>query len=410
MKDYRFIPDLVAYAEGLDKVPVSKFQRINAVKAQGGEEIETIASDGTKETTNIASAGDYIVNNVSNPDNRWIIDAKTFEKKYQIDPENVGVYMPKGGPMMAARLDEAVSFVAPWGEKMYIDKGGYLLQDPGNSNDVYGISGPDFEATYRFDIDEIQQTVDTLELIDRFELAQNSKTSSAYLAVLAKEEAWRVRQEVARNRNTDIDTLKKLANDDRMEVSRDALNNPSLDVDTLLEITTGSFDENTYLACTVVASNPKAPAQVLESIAEQSVRMDDLVLKKMLAENPGTPEKVLMQDLANDDNVDVKRIVSRNRTFVDAVDRMTETINADKPSTARKLRYDPVSGFKVVYDNAKQLERKATLDLNNNSLFVHDLKDPRKVVGKFDFEKKVMIDLRKDISEQKKRLTIGPKR
>ena len=34
---------------------------------------------------------------------------------------------------------------------MNIDKGGYILQDPNNPNDAYGISGKDFDATYRFD-------------------------------------------------------------------------------------------------------------------------------------------------------------------------------------------------------------------------------------------------------------------
>lgn len=52
--------------------------------------------------------------------------------------------------MNAAQINEPISFTAPWGEKMNIDKGGYILQDPNNPNDIYGISGKDFDSTYRF--------------------------------------------------------------------------------------------------------------------------------------------------------------------------------------------------------------------------------------------------------------------
>ena len=52
--------------------------------------------------------------------------------------------------MNAAQINEPISFTAPWGEKMNVDKGGYILQDPNNPNDIYGISGKDFDSTYRF--------------------------------------------------------------------------------------------------------------------------------------------------------------------------------------------------------------------------------------------------------------------
>ena len=46
-----------------------------------------------------------------------------------------------------------------WGEKMNIDKGGYILQDPNNPNDAYGISGKDFDDTYRFDENRILRKI-----------------------------------------------------------------------------------------------------------------------------------------------------------------------------------------------------------------------------------------------------------
>ena len=137
----------------------SKFARINAVQARGGERINTVAGDGTQETTNVAKPGDFIVNNVGNPNNKWIIDAATFQKKYVPVQGQPGVFMPKGGPMMAGQINEPISFTAPWGEKMNIDKGGYIMQTPGSQTDIYGISGRDFDDTYRFDKLEEQKEI-----------------------------------------------------------------------------------------------------------------------------------------------------------------------------------------------------------------------------------------------------------
>lgn len=150
--------DYVA-SNGLQMRQASKFQRINARPAQEGERITTIASDGVGETRNVAEQGDWVVNNVSNPDNQWIIDGKTFAKKYVPVNGQQGVYMPKGGPMNAAQINEPISFTAPWGERMNIDKGGYILQDPNNPNDIYGISGKDFDSTYRFNENRILQNI-----------------------------------------------------------------------------------------------------------------------------------------------------------------------------------------------------------------------------------------------------------
>ena len=152
-EDFKNIDNLSDYIRqnNIQMRQASKFARINAVQAQGGERINTVASDGTQETTNVAKQGDWIVNNVSNPNNKWIIDPVTFAKKYQPDPSQQGVYMPKGGPMMAGQINEPISFNAPWGERMNIDRGGYLMQTPGSETDIYGISGQDFDNTYRFD-------------------------------------------------------------------------------------------------------------------------------------------------------------------------------------------------------------------------------------------------------------------
>ena len=78
--------------------------------------------------------------------------AKTFAKKYEEDPEQQGVYKPKGGPMMASNpLKRNTSFQAPWGGRMDMKAGSRILQDPNNPKDTYGIGGNEFDSTYKFD-------------------------------------------------------------------------------------------------------------------------------------------------------------------------------------------------------------------------------------------------------------------
>jgi len=160
-------------SNGLQMKPASKFQRVNAQSGKsyinqygkqngmdkrqigrmvrrGGAPLSTVAGDGTQETNNIVTKNHTVLNNVGNTANRWAAETPTFNRKYEQDPTRQGVYKPKGGPMNAAQINEPISFTAPWGERMNVDKGGYILQDPNNPNDIYGISGKDFDSTYKF--------------------------------------------------------------------------------------------------------------------------------------------------------------------------------------------------------------------------------------------------------------------
>lgn len=173
--DFKQVDNLGDYISqnGLQMRPASKFQRVHAQSGKsfinqygkgqgmdkrqigrmvrkGGAPLTTVAGDGTQETNNMVTRNHTVLNNVGNANNRWAAETPTFNRKYEQDPSAQGVYKPKGGPMNAAQINEPISFTAPWGEKMNIDKGGYILQDPNNPNDAYGISGKDFDSTYRF--------------------------------------------------------------------------------------------------------------------------------------------------------------------------------------------------------------------------------------------------------------------
>lgn len=173
--EFKQVDNLNDYIQqnNLQMKPASKFQRVNAQSGKsyinqygkqngmdkrqigrmvrkGGAPLSTVAGDGTQETNNMVTRNHTVLNNVGNTANRWAAETPTFKRKYEKDPSANGVYKPKGGPMNAAQINEPISFTAPWGERMNVDKGGYILQDPNNPNDAYGISGKDFDSTYRF--------------------------------------------------------------------------------------------------------------------------------------------------------------------------------------------------------------------------------------------------------------------
>lgn len=153
----RFIEDPSKFAQDLGQKKVSKFNRIQARPAQGRERLVTYKQDpsiaGTGED-NIETTNDFeggmVANNVNTPWQKYGIDQKTFDKKYEIDPENPSQYRPKGGPMYASKVHDNVAFPNPWGQgHMNVDSGGYMMQDPKNKRDTYGIQDTDFNGTYR---------------------------------------------------------------------------------------------------------------------------------------------------------------------------------------------------------------------------------------------------------------------
>ena len=135
-----------------------KFQRIEARQGTVGEQVQTILADGTVETEprevkldEKTNEPGWVVNNINGPE-QWIIEDSTFKKKYEQDPENPEVFKPKGGPMLAAQISEDITFAPPmWGGDIQnINAGGYLLMDPTNPEDVYGIGEEEFYNTYAF--------------------------------------------------------------------------------------------------------------------------------------------------------------------------------------------------------------------------------------------------------------------
>lgn len=125
----------------------AKTARITAREGVVGEEIVTKMADGHQETKNVVKEkGDMVATNPNGE--QYIIDAKTFAKKYEIDPANPKQYRPKGGAQEFLFLKEDVQFTAPWGEEMDIKAGGVLNISGRDSGDIYGIQRKEFNETY----------------------------------------------------------------------------------------------------------------------------------------------------------------------------------------------------------------------------------------------------------------------
>ena len=158
-----------AYAEAgiacgeLTPVVAVKFARVVARRGVVGEEVVSYSQNGivekvatvsedpeTKETgwvlTKLDENGEVIVDEFGHK-NEWIVDAKTFAKKYDLDEtKDGGVYKPKGGPQIFVPIVMDV-ILEQSGSEMKIEAGGWL--NITNPSDIYGISQRDFEDTYK---------------------------------------------------------------------------------------------------------------------------------------------------------------------------------------------------------------------------------------------------------------------
>ena len=147
------VEDIEQYVQEneFDWKPCFKFKNIQVRPAKPGEKVQTILADGTEETMpRVAEEGDFVVKNLAGPE-QWIMKPAVLAKKY-VETDKPGIFKPKGGPMLAAELQETIEFQPPmWGgDTQTIKAGGFLLMDPTNNKDIYGIGREEFFDTYKF--------------------------------------------------------------------------------------------------------------------------------------------------------------------------------------------------------------------------------------------------------------------
>ena len=132
---------------GIKQTPIS------AIRGTPGEEVITYTSGGFYETSNkvgvdpVTKLADWIVTQQTG-EKMIITDAKFNELYFKPNPsDKTNIWYPKGGKRGLIKLEEDVSFDAPWNEKQYVKKGGYLVVvDKGN---IYGIQKEEFEKSYK---------------------------------------------------------------------------------------------------------------------------------------------------------------------------------------------------------------------------------------------------------------------
>lgn len=136
-----------------------KFKEIEAMEAKGGEVIETITSDGL-ETRNTAKKGDYIVRNTTGAREMYILKRDKFNKRYEYKDKTDGewkMYRSVGrikGVRVGDELirdlevEDEFDFMAPWGERMIVKRGDYLVS-PLDYSEVYRIAEKEFFETYK---------------------------------------------------------------------------------------------------------------------------------------------------------------------------------------------------------------------------------------------------------------------
>ena len=113
--------------------------------AAAEEEVVTVTASGV-ETRNTAAAGDVIMSGPSGE--RYVVKAAKFGGLY--DGEVGEVVIPNQSPRMVKEYEgsESVVFVAPWGERMILSPGDWVVSDgPGA---FYRIAEQEFKETYNW--------------------------------------------------------------------------------------------------------------------------------------------------------------------------------------------------------------------------------------------------------------------
>lgn len=148
IKDIReYVLDI--YLNGAQIKCYAKYSPITAREGYyEGEVVKTKMKNGLDETENIVTLDKSINkldNVVTNPSQeKYVVGKQKFDKKYQYAIKNL--YFPKKVVQLFIKIDENISFTAPWGEEMNIEKGGYL--NITDKNDIYGVQEKEFKETY----------------------------------------------------------------------------------------------------------------------------------------------------------------------------------------------------------------------------------------------------------------------
>lgn len=123
------------------KVSKNPNLRVLVTPAVEGEELITEVN-GDKVTTNIARAGDMKVSRT--PKDCYFLGSNFFSLYEKTDQKDE--YKPRARPLTGLKVLKDITFLAPWGTRQNIRKGGFIIQD--SSGETWGVHEESFEASY----------------------------------------------------------------------------------------------------------------------------------------------------------------------------------------------------------------------------------------------------------------------
>jgi hypothetical protein len=126
-----------------------KFGLVYAKKATLGAQILTVI-DNIIETKNIAKENDVLIKGIKGE--LYLIDINKFKERYNVTSDisdEFKPFEPFGECFAFEYKGDELYFDAPWGEKMLLSKGDYLVTPNEKIPEVYRIERSAFNLTYK---------------------------------------------------------------------------------------------------------------------------------------------------------------------------------------------------------------------------------------------------------------------
>jgi hypothetical protein len=165
MKSIKEVQDMFIDARNNNNVAYyEKFAKVDARPAKAGEVVVTIVN-GKEETRSKAEAGDYVVRARSEDKQMYVVKSDKFSKRYKStggeqDEYGWREYQAVGDCYGFVYSGEEFSFEAPWGEKMIVEDGDYIVSiDLVDLSDIYRIEKDAMKETYKKTKDIVVEVV-----------------------------------------------------------------------------------------------------------------------------------------------------------------------------------------------------------------------------------------------------------
>ena len=154
MADFKKIENIRDYVEGVfwEGKKAQYFVKkafVEVREAKVGEEVVTYVMGRNyipvEETRQVVEEKDQFV--VKNPNGEvYVVSGKELTSRYELVDAEKGIWNAIAKPRRLIQIEEDITFPAPWGGDMNIQKDGWLNID--DMNGIYGINPAEFNQTH----------------------------------------------------------------------------------------------------------------------------------------------------------------------------------------------------------------------------------------------------------------------